>query len=99
MVSSKTPKSLSAPVPSDKCFPAPVDARPAPWADDDRAYFRTHRDVCERLRLPFPNEFPACCVLEPGRAAYVNIIVERDASSGQPRRARRRLCFCRSGAA
>ncbi|SIO49417.1 hypothetical protein SAMN05443247_06443 [Bradyrhizobium erythrophlei] len=77
---------------------SPADARPAPWADDDRAYFVAHPDNNERVRLPIEGEFPPC-VLEPGRAAFVRIsLIERDAD-GRPKRARRRLRFCEGGTA
>jgi hypothetical protein len=84
-VSSRTSKliaSVSTPI---KPFQSPEDARPAPWRDSDRAYFRENRSAAERFRLPYEGEFPA-----PGRSSYVHITVERDAD-GQPRRGRRRL--------
>jgi hypothetical protein len=84
------------PTPAELQAPCQVDARPAPWRDDDRAYFRAN-NVTTRIRLPFPDEFRA--VLEPGHDAYVHIIIVEREADGQPRRARRRLCLCRSGAA
>jgi hypothetical protein len=77
--------------------PPAEDARPAPWADDDRAYFAAHPDNNERLRLPFPDEFPPC-VLEPGGFAFVRItVIKRDVATGRPTRVARSLRFCSGG--
>jgi len=72
---------------------APDDA-----GESDLDYFTARPSANVRVRLPFPNEF-APGVLDPGRAAYVRIAIERDAYGQPKRRARRRLRFCDAGTA
>lgn len=66
--------------------------------ESDYAFFAKRPDVHIRTRLPFPNEYPVC-VLAPGRAAYVQILIDRDAAGAPKRRARRRLRFATGGTA
>jgi hypothetical protein len=80
------PKSQAPPCPTD-------DA-----GESDLTFFSRRPDVNTRTRLPFPNEFPAG-VLEPGRCAFVRVLIERDADGRPKRRARRRLRFCEGGTA
>jgi hypothetical protein len=74
-----------------------------PFAPDDRGesdfeYFFSRKNVFERLRLPFPDEYEPD-VLEPGRSAFVRIRIERDAFDLPKRRAKRHLFFCYGGRA
>src|SRR5438445_4771355 len=60
-----------------------------PQAPDDRGesdldFFAARPGINERTRLPFPNEFPAG-VLEPGRSAFVHVLlVTRDPKANAP---------------
>jgi hypothetical protein len=63
-----------------------------PQAPDDRgesdyAFFSRRPGINSRIRLPFAGEFPPC-VLEPGRAAFVYVTIERDRAGNPGTRAR-----------
>jgi hypothetical protein len=100
-VSNRTSKLLTASGPPYNHFSAPAaDARPAPAdnaGESDYAYFVARPHIDSRIRFPFENEYPPC-VLAPGRSAFVRILITRDAT-GQPKRARRVLRFCKGGRA
>jgi hypothetical protein len=50
--------------------------------EDDEAFFRRRPRVNTRTRLPFDGEFPPG-VLEPGRGAFVHVVIVRD-QNGNP---------------
>jgi hypothetical protein len=66
--------------------------------EDDFAYFRRRPDVSSRLRLPFPDEFPADVIeLARGRsmargAMVVIVVIDRD-SAGNPTTRGRGISF------
>ena len=57
---------------------------PAPWPDDDRAYFVMHPGKSERLRLPFENEFAPAVLSALGRTVMVRAVVHRDPITRKP---------------
>jgi hypothetical protein len=84
--------------PSPNTTPPIETQAPDISGESDFAFFSRRPSVNTRTRLPFENEFPPG-VLEPGRGAFVRVLIERD-ETGQPkRRARRRLRFCEGGTA
>ena len=53
-------------------------------SEDDETFFRRRPNVNARTRLPFENEFPPG-VLEPGRGAFVHVLlVTRDPKTNAP---------------
>jgi hypothetical protein len=64
-----------------------VDAPQAPpdnRGESDELFFSRRPSINERTRLPFPNEF-APGVLEPGRGAFVHVLlVTRDPKTNAP---------------
>jgi hypothetical protein len=73
-------------------------APPDDCGEDDETFFRRRPNVNTRTRLPIDGEFPPG-VLEPGRGAFVRILIERDADGHLKRRARRVLHFVKRGTA
>jgi hypothetical protein len=103
-VTTKQSKLLPAPVPPNKTFHSPAEARPAPpdnVGESDEVFFIRRPSARQRLRLPFPSELPVE-VWQPaaaaGLAAFVIVEMKRDVP-GAPWIRSRQFVFAVGGTA